>query len=307
MNKDEFQVIYDGSGLANNEIDVRDLAPALLAIGDLLEEANRITYGDNVKVQVNVKGSFKTGSFHIDFSLIQSLADQLSVFCNSEKGVTTAFVLGFLGLNAINGLGLIPLVKWLKNRNIKKLTKTGDGKTTIEVDGDSVTVEDKVIEMYKSVKIRKSLEVVISKPLSRDGVDSFAIKHGDTIVDVEKPEKDYFNLPLIEDEPIEDKEIEMNLQAVNISFLEDNKWRFTDGSAPFFAEVTDFDFLKRVQENKEAFSKDDILRVLVRKKQWIGDTGIKTEYIILKIINHRPAAKQIVLPFEDGKGNSDTK
>lgn len=299
MKNEEFQVIYDGSGLTNHEIDVKDLAPALLAIGDLLEEANRITYGDSVKVQVNVKGSFKTGSFHIDFSLIQSLADQLSVFCTSKEGITTFAVLGFLGLNVSNGMGLLPLIKWIKNRSIKKITKIGEGKTTIDVDGDSVTVEDKVIEMYQSVKIRKSLEVIVSKPLAKDGVDSFAMKHDDSIVDVNKSEKDYFNLPIIEDEPIEDKEIEMNLQAVNISFLEDNKWRFTDGTATFYAEVKDTDFLQRIQENKEAFSKDDILKVVMRKKQWVGDNGIRTEYCVMKILNHRPAAKQIILPFEN--------
>lgn len=45
-------------------------------------------------------------------------------------------------------------------------------------------------------------------------------------------------------------------------------------------------------------NKDDIYKVKLREKQWISDTGIKSEYEIVEVINHRSAAKQIKLPFE---------
>ena len=86
--KEYFQVIYDGPALESNEMDVRDLAPALLAISDVLDEANKIVFGDKTQVQVNVKGSFKTGSFGIDFSIVQRGIEGFTSLFNS---VTLSF------------------------------------------------------------------------------------------------------------------------------------------------------------------------------------------------------------------------
>ena len=297
--KEEFQIIYDGPALSTHEMDVRDLAPALIAVSDLLEETNRVMYGDAAQVQVNVKGSFKTGCFQVDFSLAQKLADQVNAFFSSPSGITTAGILSILGVNVLNGFGLLPFVSWLKNRKIKKITKLSDGKSSVEVDDESREVEDKTLELYRNLKVRKSLEVIIRKPLEKEGVDSFAIMYKEEYTKVSKEESQYYKIPEMEDEPLEEQTVETNLQAIGVSFLEDNKWRFSDGAVAFYAEVQDKDFIQRVQENREAFAKDDILKVRMLKKQYVGDNGIKSEYVILKIISHRSSAKQIPLPLSE--------
>jgi hypothetical protein len=296
--KEEFQIIYDGSTLQNHEMDVRDLAPALLAVGDLLEETNKTIYGDVAKVNVNVKGSFKTGCFQVDFTLVQTLSSQINAFLNTREGVSTVALLSILGLNAINSFGLLPFIAWVKNRNIKKITKIGHGKSTVEIDDEKKEVEDKVIDLYRNIKVRKSIEIIIYQPLQVQGVDKFAVKYKKDIFTVKDEQKDYYKTPEIKDEPLGDETRQVFLTALSISFVDDNKWRFSDGNVSFFASVKDETFLKQIQENRDGFFKDDIFEVKLREKQWLSDTGIKTEYEVVKVLNHRSAAKQIKLPFE---------
>ena len=68
-----FRITYDGPALESSEMDVRELAPALLAFGDLLDASTRALCGDQVRPRVNVRGSFKTGSFGIDFTLANAV------------------------------------------------------------------------------------------------------------------------------------------------------------------------------------------------------------------------------------------
>ncbi|WP_061165200.1 hypothetical protein [Caballeronia temeraria] len=65
-NHERFNVVYDGPALAEHRMDVRDLAPALVAIADLFTAANKELNGDSADVRVEVKGSFKAGSFELD-------------------------------------------------------------------------------------------------------------------------------------------------------------------------------------------------------------------------------------------------
>lgn len=296
LNNAQFQIIYDGPALQTNEMDVRDLAPALVALSDLLEEVNTLLYNDVAKVQVNVKGSFKTGCFKIDFSIVQSLVDQLVDIFNSREGITAVSVLSILGLSSKDGL--IPILKWLNNRKIKTITKIGNGKARIEVDEESREVEEKVIEALSNLKIRQSLEVIITKPLTKEGIETFEISYDSTITTIHESEKESFIAPKAPDELISDQVIEKNLQALNVSFVEGNKWKFTDGNAVFFADVMDNEFIELIQNNKISFAKNDILKVNLRQKQYITDVGMKTEYEIEKIIDHRPAVKQLNL-FSD--------
>ncbi|MBE6440990.1 MAG: hypothetical protein E7022_01495 [Desulfovibrio desulfuricans] len=62
MSQKTLHIAYDGPALDTHEMDVRELAPALLAFSDMFEEANAVLNGDRAKISLNVKGSFKTGS-----------------------------------------------------------------------------------------------------------------------------------------------------------------------------------------------------------------------------------------------------
>jgi hypothetical protein len=103
-----FRVKYDGPALASHEMDVKDLAPALLAIGELIEEANRALNGNQVGVRVNVKAT-EPGCVDVVLSAVQSLYSQAVGLFNGD-GVNSVLNvlqilthLGFAGAGSAAG------------------------------------------------------------------------------------------------------------------------------------------------------------------------------------------------------------
>jgi hypothetical protein len=260
--------------------------------------------GDKTKVQVNVKGSFKSGSFGIDLTLIQGGLKGITSLFNSDQASAAATllqILGFIGLP--NGEGLIALLLKLRNRKIKRVVKQGRDKTVIEIQENNrierIETHPTVIALFSSVKIRSDIQKFIRDPLSKEGVENFTIKKANETTVIKDKEKEYFKLSDVPDEPLEDQVREVYVKALSVIFIEGNKWRFSDGTNEFYASVKDEQFVNEVQENKITFTKDDIFKVKLREKQWISDTGIKTEHEIEEVIDYRSAAKQIKLPFDN--------
>lgn len=305
MNQKEFfQVVYDGEALQNHEMDVRDLAPALLAMSDLLDEANRITFGEKTKIQVNVKGTFKSGSFGFDLSVVQSGLEGFTSLFNSNQANAASNLLQILGFTLPGG-GLVGFLIWLKNRKIKKIENVNDTKTIIEVeDEEKYETNPRVIALFSNVKIRTSIQKVVTEPLSKEGISSFAIKKDNEETIIKEEEKDYFKLNEIPDELLQDQEREVFLTVVTISFTQGHKWKFSDGNVEFYASIRDEEFVNKVQQNKDGFFKDDLFKVKLREKQWISDSGIKSDYEIIQVLEHRSGAKQIKLPF-DGEAKDE--
>ena len=78
---EKFHVVYDGSALDEHLMDVRDLAPAMMAISDLLIHANQEINGDKLKIELKVKANFKAGSFGIEFHEILHISRLCYTWC----------------------------------------------------------------------------------------------------------------------------------------------------------------------------------------------------------------------------------
>lgn len=300
----KFRIVYDGPALDTHEMDVRDLAPALLSLSDALEEAGKTIYGKERRISVKVNASFKAGSFGVDLiAQSSSLTGQIIGAFSGNTASAASNIISLVGFGCLVAnhtyKGLVQLIKWLGPRKIKRIEPKFDGCSEIFIDDDSEIFDSQVIELYKNKKLRRALENVIAKPLERDGIDSFAvtIDKGKSFVEVFKDEALFFKVHASEETILSESTTERVLQPLDISFLEGHKWRFSDGGTPFQAEVSDENFLKAIDEQSVAFAKGDLLLVDLKIIQYMADKGIKTTYEIVdvkKIINpHR----QIDLPF----------
>lgn len=303
MSKARFKISYDGAALRDGRMDVRDLAPALMAVGSLFDAANRALNGqDGPKVAVNVTAT-GTGSFEIALEVVQSLYEQAKTFLGGED-VTAAANLVTLVIGTGASGGLIWLISKLRGRKPDKVEKlTPDTvRLTLTVEGppEAVEVPLRTLRLYQDVAVRKSLEGVIRDPLQKEGIDTFkaAGDEENPPIVVKEGEAEVFASPEIEGSVVIDEVQNMALSIVALAFKEDRKWRFYDGNSQLSATIADEDFLRRV-DNNEPFTKGDVLRCQVRVIQRQTTSGLKTEYTVEKVVEHIPPMRQMPLPFDE--------
>lgn len=298
---ERFHLVYDGPALQEHQMDVRALAPALLSVGDLVERANEIFNGERAKISVNVNASFKTGCFGIDLDTAQSLLSRTVDLLSSNPVTAVGTICGLLGLSAREGIkGAIAVIRWIRGRAITRIEPIGNGVVKLYINDEMLEVEERVLQLVQDYKIRKALEGMIEEPLDHEGIESVSVmprKGATPVVHLKNDEAAYFHAPTPEEELLDRQEYETNLQVMNVAFQESNKWRFTEGGGgnAFHAEVRDIPFLERVQLNQEHFAKDDIIRARVRREQKMGISGLKVEYIILEVLEHRSASPKVQL------------
>ena len=287
-----FSIKYDGPALVSHQMDVRELAPSLIALSTLLEQANKAAYPDAAEVRVNVQGSFKGGSFGVDLIAIQSIGQQIVTMLSGPSATAGANLFGILGgIGLLGGGGLIALVKWLNGRKPSSIRIVGDN-TVFEIRTaevvESFEVDLVAGKLYKSRVVRQSLAKVI-KPLEREGIDYFACgREGQMEALVTKDEAPAFDLAASEEDVVSDNVSEgVLLQIESAVFKEDNKWRFNDGATSFFAEIADRDFRSRIDSGGERFGKGDVLIVDLRRTQSVTDTGLKLDYVVERVLDHK--------------------
>lgn len=62
------------------------------------------------------------------------------------------------------------------------------------------------------------------------------------------------------------------------------------------AIISDVDFQHKVDRNQINFAKGDILVCDVRVRQWQSAQGAKTDYEVIRVLEHHTASRQISLP-----------
>ena len=294
--KAAFKIAYDGEALRDHSMDVRDLAPALLSLGKLFDAANLALNGDKATIKLQVK-AHSAGSFEVALELFQSWGSQVSHFLAGELVIS---VINLKELVVGGGVGIFFLIKKLRGKTPDRIEHLNNGMVLLELHGETLIVPVTLLRLYQDVAVRIAAAEVL-RPLHHDNIDKFIIKDDDTVTEeITKADIEYFTLPEIRDEILTENVHEAAYSIISLAFKDDNKWRLHDGNSTISVQMKDDAFRVKVEENLVSFSKGDILKCKVKTIQWRTLDGLKTEYEVLEVIEHMPAAKQMLL-FKDNK------
>lgn len=301
MSHAAFTIAYDGPALADHTMDVRDLAPAMMAIGQLCDAANSVLHGDRSKIKVHVKAT-EPGSFAILLDIIQNGPSQLLGFLSSQEVSAAANLKSLLfgGGPLIGVPSLIWLIKALKGRKPEKVANLATGSVRITIGDTSIDVPLELLRLYQDISVRSAAQKVVEEPLKSEGIDSFRVMNGKAIdLEVSRSESSYYAKPVIPDDILLDDTRRSAFSIISLAFKEDNKWRLNDGTNPISVTIEDKIFLDKVDNNQVSFSKGDILLCDVRVVQKQTEQGLKTDYTVIRVVDHRSAARQLPLPLEN--------
>lgn len=291
MNDDNSQarldIVYDGPALVDGSMNVRDLAPAMMAIGGFFEAANRVTNGERAKVNVNVRAT-SAGSFHVLFEVAQSLEATDVLKADIGDFLTTANTLKALLIGGGGAAGgIFALIKWLRGRR-PQVTKVNEDLYDVTVDGETYKVPLQLLRLYQNAEILRNIQHMV-RPVKEPGIDRFMLRESNqTVQEVTKDDVDAFEAPEYR-ELIVDKVSQHAFSIVSVAFRKSNKWRLDDGQNTFSVSMKDEEFRQKVDNNLVAFAKGDILICDLRTTQWQVNDRLKAEYEVVRVVEHRSA------------------
>jgi hypothetical protein len=313
VSKETFQIAYDGEALSSGAMDVYELAPALLSIGDLVKSSNAVLNGDRATVTVSVESDFKKGSFEVSLILDQSLVDQVKAFLPGHDALGASALVSILFGTITKGekvvSSLFRLLKLLKGEKPKEIIRNDTSGITVIVtgDGNKIDVASDAFKVYEHTKSRHAAEKVLA-PVATPGISKFEARRDGQVT--ERFDKE--DLPAIFDgdvvslveapEDVTTSTREALLKVIKPNF-EKGQWGFDDGSSRFGAKMEDKEFVAKVNAREIAFYSGDVLKVRLRTEQSMDAPGkIRTVHAIEEVLEYNPKFTQsrLELPSPEG-------
>ncbi|MDQ1437621.1 MAG: hypothetical protein QOK43_1250 [Acidimicrobiaceae bacterium] len=304
MAETSFSIVFDGPSLDSGRMDVHDLAPALLALGDLMREANALINPDGPPVSLELRAT-ATGSVEVALSL--TAPDFIHRVIDMFSGDPATALANLKELVIGTGVGLFLVIKKLHNRRIARQERLQSGWVRLVFDdGEVFEVPENALRLYGSNQIRRRVRQVL-EPLHRDGIERVDfVDNGQTTTSIYKSEADEYEPPPSRETMLVEQDTVMALTIASPSFTEGNKWRLSDGERTFYASVEDQGFLDRVDRGLESFRKGDIMRCDVHFRQWQTETGLRPEYVVTRVAEHIQGAVPQVLFDQDSPPAEDS-
>lgn len=184
---------YDGPALVGHEMDVQDLAPALLALADIIQIANKKFNGDQAAMRVLVNADVEQKCFMIDLSLVQSIMDQAKTFFGQDNVKTAKEIAEWIGIIGAGSGGLFALLKIARKRGASETkleVKPVPGTTNVSVtgNGNTIIIPAQAYQLAQEPTVVEKAKAVM-KPLQKDGYETLSFLEGEReVVEVDKTE-----------------------------------------------------------------------------------------------------------------------
>lgn len=287
-----FTVTFGGPVRTGGRIPVRDLSPALLALGELFADASVLVDPDREPATLSID-TIDAGSASI--RLVLELAEQTTRLTDllTTEASTTLRVLQEV---VIGPSGILQLTRQTAGQDIVDRTAAEDGTVRVTLsDGAIVDAREEAVNLYLDRSGRRNAGAVV-RPLRRPGVETLELVSTTTAPTlITALDADAFLPPPPAELPAEESEVEMLVDVAAPAFPVNNKWRLSNGMAgSFWATIGDGAFLNRVNAG-EPFRKGDSLRCRFKVTRTHTPLGLQLEHHVIEVLQHVARGEQLRL------------
>lgn len=296
---------YDGPALAEHEMDVQDLAPALLALADLIQIANRKFNGTETDIKVLVNADVKQRCFMIDISLVQSFLDQAKGFLGSDHVKTARDIAEWIGIIGGGSAGLFQLLKFLRGSKDAgtplHIQSDGTGNVIVTGNGNTIVVPQQVYQLAQEPKAIEKAKGVMH-PLTKEGYETLAFLHGEEeTFEVNSNEAE--GIGELPSQPLSDipsesvSQIRGQVRIKSAQYEGNAQWAFLWNGRAINAEMADkaAEWVTDFQANKISAPPNSTLDVSMLETAQLDTQGLivgKPSYRVLEVHSVTPPPRQ---------------
>ncbi len=302
MSEATVTIRYDGPLLADHQMDIADIAPALLGISELCKIANRKFNGERAAVKVLIGTDAEHQCFQLDLHVVQTLWEHTRTILSSEDVKTAKEFLEWLGL--ISGamgapVGLFHLLKKLGNRKIDSTTiESRDGRDvvqiTVEGDNNSITVYPQALALLRDEAAIQNAKKIV-QPLINEGYTKVEFESNKRVTETIVRD-DAISiaaiLPAQIETPRTDEPQTVTVWLTVYAPVYDphaSKWRFRFGSAHAYMDIRETVLAAMTMKRGAAFVDDAYKVELEIRQEHKPAGGITNHYKIKRVLDFRPA------------------
>lgn len=266
---------YNGPRVDDGKMDVYSVARNLTSFSQYVERAVHAAFGRAISVEADVRG-FEHGSFATEIAF--TLGNLASVWPLIPSAVSVAKTIK-------DSIGLL---KFFNGERPAKIESHGNGSVAVYNNSGSIQVTN-VASLNLSLDARagEMLGQFIVNTLGLRGVNSVSIETPEgPLASVNRSEAKCFDEVGVR-APIQETIIQLPLTIEGVGFSKRGSWVFSDPSGTVFSNLSDPDFLRRVEEG-ESFRKGDVLVADVSIKEYLVpvDSTFSRKVEIVKVVEH---------------------
>jgi hypothetical protein len=281
----EFTLIYDGEILRANRMDVREVAPALIAVGDLFHETYAVLGGTaEAPLRLDIE-AFRPGSFTVRFLLDNAghLGDDAAVLFSA-------------GVQTLNNVletvtKTLDIIKRLRGRDVDAaLTSDGTHIRIPGLDGDmEISSSERLLLVRRSW--RKAARDTLA-PLE-ESAEEVRIEVGDKRLFVaNRDDFQSFVVPVEKTEPLTVNLIEVIAHLVAPSFRRGEMWRLAFDERSPWVTIEDEHFLDQVESGQIRLGSKDVMRCRMRMEQYATEGGHTSfSYAVIEVVHFTPGER----------------